>query len=240
LGFGTGNYADARMEALADKGNGNYFYVDNIMEGRKVFVEELQGTLFTIAKDVKIQVEFNPAEVAAYRLVGYENRALRNEDFNNDAIDAGELGAGHSVTALYEIIPVGSRGASDVPGVDPLRYQVQERRVAGARGELLTVKLRYQRPEGSASRLLEQVVRDDGRGERGMRDDFAFAAAVAEFGMLLRNSEFKGLSSVAHVLESARAHRGEDEDGYRAEFIRLVRNYQAIVGNRGEEVGVRE
>ena len=240
LGFGTGNYADARMEALADKGNGNYFYVDNIMEGRKVFVEELQGTLFTIAKDVKIQVEFNPAEVAAYRLVGYENRALRNEDFNNDAIDGGELGAGHSVTALYEIIPVGVRGASDVPGVDPLRYQVQERRVAGVRGELLTVKLRYQRPEGSASRLLEQAVRDDGRGERSMRDDFAFAAAVAEFGMLLRNSEFKGSSSVAHVLETARASRGEDRDGYRSEFVRMVRAYQAIIGNRGEEVGVRE
>ncbi|HTK57059.1 MAG TPA: von Willebrand factor type A domain-containing protein, partial [Gemmatimonadales bacterium] len=163
LGFGTGNYADARMEALADKGNGNYFYVDNIMEGRKVFVEELQGTLFTIAKDVKIQVEFNPAEVAAYRLVGYENRALRNEDFNNDAIDAGELGAGHSVTALYEIIPVGSRGASNVPGVDPLRYQTPERRIIGQRGELMTVKLRYQRPEGSPSRLIEQAVRDDDR-----------------------------------------------------------------------------
>ena len=245
LGFGTGNYADARMEALADKGNGNYFYVDNIMEGRKVFVEELQGTLFTIAKDVKIQVEFNPAEVAAYRLVGYENRALRNEDFNNDAIDAGELGAGHSVTALYEIIPVGSRGASDVPGIDPLRYQTPERRTAprgrGAPGgELMTVKLRYQRPEGSASRLIEQAVRDDERDERWMRGDFAFAAAVAEFGMLLRNSEFKGTSSVAHVLEAARAGRGDDRDGYRSEFVRMVRAYQAIIGNRGEEVGVRE
>lgn len=240
LGFGTGNYADARMEALADKGNGNYFYVDNIMEGRKVFVEELQGTLFTIAKDVKIQVEFNPAEVAAYRLVGYENRALRNEDFNNDAIDAGELGAGHSVTALYEIIPVGARGASNVPGVDPLRYQTPERRNIGQRGELMTVKLRYQRPEGSQSRLIEQAVRDDDRGERGMRGDFAFAAAVAEFGMLLRNSEFKGTSSVAHVLEAARAGRGEDRDGYRSEFVRMVRAYQAIIGNRGEEVGVRE
>ena len=240
LGFGTGNYADARMEALADKGNGNYFYVDNLLEGRKIFVEELQGTLFTIAKDVKIQVEFNPAEVAAYRLVGYENRALRDEDFNNDAIDAGELGAGHSVTALYEIIPVGARGASDVPGVDPLRYQVPERRISGQRGELLTVKLRYQRPEGSASRLIEQAVRDTDRAERGLSDDFAFAAAVAEFGMLLRNSEFKGTSSAGHVLASARAHRGDDRDGYRAEFIRLVRAYQTIAGNREEEVGVRE
>ncbi|HEX7918550.1 MAG TPA: von Willebrand factor type A domain-containing protein [Gemmatimonadales bacterium] len=240
LGFGTGNYADARMEALADKGNGNYFYVDNIMEGRKVFVEELQGTLFTIAKDVKIQVEFNPAEVAAYRLVGYENRALRNEDFNNDAIDAGELGAGHSVTALYEIIPVGARGVSDVPGVDPLRYQTPGRRILGQRGEMMTVKLRYQRPEGSASRLIEQVVRDDERDERGMRGDLAFAAAVAEFGMLLRNSEFKGTSNVSHVLELAVGNRGDDRDGYRSEFVRLVRTYQAIIGNRGEEVGVRE
>jgi Ca-activated chloride channel family protein len=238
LGFGTGNYADARMESLADKGNGNYFYVDNLLEGRKVFVEELQGTLFTIAKDVKIQVEFNPAEVAAYRLVGYENRALRDEDFNNDAIDAGELGAGHSVTALYEIVPVGGRIGA--PGVDPLRYQTPERRPNAARGELLTVKLRYQRPEGSASRLIEAPVRDSDRVDGTMGHDFAFAAAVAEFGMLLRNSEFKGTSSVAHVLEMARAHRGEDRDGYRAEFIQLVRTWQALSGNRGEEVGVRE
>ena len=238
VGFGAGNYADARMEALADKGNGNYFYVDNLSEGRKIFVEELQGTLFTIAKDVKIQVEFNPAEVAAYRLVGYENRALRDEDFNNDAIDAGELGAGHTVTALYEIIPVGLRSDLPVSGVDPLRYQAPERRPTSARGELLTVKLRYQRPEGSASRLLEAQVRDGGPRDRTLSHDFAFAAAVAEFGMLLRNSEFKGTSSAAHVLESARAHRGEDRDGYRAEFIQLVRTWQALTGNRGDEVGV--
>ncbi len=240
VGFGAGNYADARMEALADKGNGNYFYVDNLSEGRKIFVEELQGTLFTIAKDVKIQVEFNPAEVAAYRLVGYENRALRDEDFNNDAIDAGELGAGHTVTALYEIIPVGLRSDLPVSGVDPLRYQAPEHRPTSARGELLTVKLRYQRPEGSASRLLEAQVRDGGPRDHALSHDFAFAAAVAEFGMLLRNSEFKGTSSAAHVLESARAHRGEDRDGYRAEFIQLVRTWQALTGNQSEEVGVVE
>jgi Ca-activated chloride channel family protein len=240
LGFGTGNYADARMESLADKGNGNYFYIDNLMEGRKVFVEELQGTLFTIAKDVKIQVEFNPAEVASYRLVGYENRALRDEDFNNDSIDAGELGAGHTVTALYEIIPVGEEGASNVPGVDPLRYQRPAPRPEGPRGELLTVKLRYQRPEGSASRLLEAQVRDVERRDPRLSDDFGFAAAVAEFGMLLRNSEFKGSSSGASVLEMARAHRGEDLDGYRSEFIQLVRTWQSLSGNRGETVGVVE
>jgi Ca-activated chloride channel family protein len=238
LGFGTGNYADARMESLADKGNGNYFYIDNMMEGRKVFVKELQGTLFTIAKDVKIQVEFNPAEVAAYRLVGYENRALRDEDFNNDSVDAGELGAGHTVTALYEVIPVGAEGSATVPGVDPLRYQTPERHSNAPRGELLTVKLRYQRPEGSASQLLEAQVRDTDRGERALSDDFGFAAAVAEFGMLLRNSEFKGTSNVTHVLNAARAHRGGDEDGYRAEFIQLVRTWAQLSGNREEGVGV--
>jgi Ca-activated chloride channel family protein len=241
LGFGTGNYSDQRMESIADKGNGNYFYVDNILEGRKVFVEELQGTLFTIAKDVKIQVEFNPAEVASYRLVGYENRALRDEDFNNDSVDAGELGAGHSVTALYEIVPVGAQDAGRTPGVDPLRYQPRpEPRPNSARGELMTVKLRYQRPEGSASRLLEQPVRDVGRGDQSLSHDFAFAIAVSEFGMLLRNSEYKGTSNVSHVLQMARSHLGEDRDGYREEFVQLVRRWQAISGNRGEEVGVRE
>jgi Ca-activated chloride channel homolog len=238
LGFGTGNYADQRMESLADKGNGNYFYVDNAMEGRKVFIDELQGTLFTIAKDVKIQVEFNPAEVAAYRLVGYENRALRDEDFNNDSIDAGELGAGHTVTALYEVIPVGVRTNTRVPGVDPLRYQTPERRSTSQRGELLTVKLRYQRPEGSASRLIETAVRDNERGDSRVTPDFQFAAAVAEFGMLLRNSEFKGTSNARQVLELAREGLGEDRFGYRAEFVRLVQNWQAISGNRTEDVGV--
>jgi Ca-activated chloride channel family protein len=239
LGFGTGNLADARMEAIADKGNGAYYYVDNILEGRKVFVDELQGTLFTIAKDVKIQVEFNPAEVVSYRLMGYENRALRDEDFNNDSVDAGELGAGHSVTAIYEIVLVGTPDASHTPGVDPLRYQSRpERRPNAARGELLTVKLRYQRPEGSASQLLEAQVRDMDSREATLSHDFGFAMAVAEFGMLLRNSEFKGTSSGAHVLQMAQAHQGEDRDGYRSEFVRLVRQWQLLSGNRGEEVGV--
>lgn len=240
LGFGTGNYADQRMESLADKGNGNYFYVDNLMEGRKVFGEELQGTLFTIAKDVKIQVEFNPAEVASYRLVGYEDRGLRDEDFNNDTVDAGELGAGHTVTALYEIIPAGSAGASRIPAVDPLKYQPAPRLSDAPRGELLTVKLRYQRPEGGASHLLTTVVRDHDRDDGGMSDDLGFAAAVTEFGMLLRHSDYRGTSSAASVLEMARAHRGDDEDGYRAEFIQLVRTWAQLSRNQGEGIGVVE
>ena len=240
LGFGTGNYADQRMESLADKGNGNYFYVDNLNEGRKVFVDELQGTLFTIAKDVKIQVEFNPAEVASYRLIGYEDRGLRDEDFNNDTVDAGELGAGHTVTALYEVVPVGASDVSSRPGVDPLRYQAPGRRSDAPRGELLTVKLRYQAPEGGPSRLIETPVRDLDRDDRAMSDDLGFAAAVAEWGMLLRSSEFKGTSNAAQVLQLAREHRGADEDGYRAEFIQLVRNWSNLVRNRTEGVGVVE
>lgn len=240
LGFGTGNYADQRMESLADKGNGNYFYIDNITEGRKVFVEELQGTLFTIAKDVKIQVEFNPAEVAAYRLVGYEDRGLRDEDFNNDSVDAGELGAGHSVTALYEIVPAGQETNGQVPGVDPLRYQTPPRSSDAPRGELLTVKLRYQAPEGGPSRLITTPVRDLERTDRGVSDDLGFAEAVAEFGMLLRNSDYKGTSSAEQVLQLARAHRGPDEDGYRAQFTQLVRTWATLARNRGEDVGVVE
>ena len=233
VGFGTGNYADQRMESLADKGNGNYFYVDNLLEGRKVFVDELQGTLFTIAKDVKIQVEFNPAEVAAYRLVGYEDRALRDEDFNDDSVDAGELGAGHSVTALYEVVPAGLD--ERIPGVDPLRYQRPLRPAGAPRGELLTVKLRYQPPQGGASRLIETPVRDsDARGIPS--GELGFAAAVAEFGMLLRGSEYKGTSSVDEVLRLARAGMGSDRDGYRSEFVQLVRRYAAISGIR-EDVG---
>ena len=240
LGFGTGNYADQRMESLADKGNGNYFYIDNLTEGRKVFVEELQGTLFTIAKDVKIQVEFNPAEVASYRLIGYEDRGLRDEDFNNDSVDAGELGAGHSVTALYEIVPSGSADAGHTPGVDPLRYQSAPRPSAAPRGELLTVKLRYQRPEGGPSKLIETPVRDLDRDDQAMSDDLGFAAAVAEWGMLLRNSDYKGTSNAGQVLQMARAHRGADEDGYRAEFIQLVRTWTTLARNQAEGVGVVE
>lgn len=218
LGFGTGNLKDSRMEAMADKGNGHYAYVDNIMEARKVFVQEMGATLVTIAKDTKIQVEFNPAQVAEYRLIGYENRLMAAEDFNDDTKDGGELGAGHAVTALYEVVLTGGRGTGT--SVDPLKYQ-QSRPSGNEGGELLTVKLRYQPPVGSApSRLITQVVnRDDGaKGTTNLR----FAAAVAEYGMLLRNSEYKAQATWENVLALARQNMGDDSEGYRAEFVRLA------------------
>ena len=219
LGFGTGNIKDSKMEALADHGNGNFAYIDNIAEARKVLVEEMGGTLFTIAKDVKIQVEFNPARVQAYRLIGYENRLLAAEDFNDDTKDAGELGAGHSVTALYEVIPVGVEMEYTIGGVDSLRYQTPVARQLRDTGELLFVKLRYKTPDGDTSRLLmhpvEDVVRDPSQ-------DLRFASAVAGFGMLLRESEFSGTWTMAHVLNAAREAIADDDDQYRAEFVELV------------------
>ncbi len=221
LGFGTGNLKDAKMEKLADHGNGNFAYIDGLMEARKVLVSEMGGTLLTIAKDVKIQVEFNPARVQAYRLIGYENRLLANEDFNNDRKDAGELGAGHSVTALYEVIPVGVASRFEIRGVDPLRYQAPATRTPTSDSpELLFVRLRYKQPDGTESQLIEQPVLD-------VRDepstDLRFAAAVAGFGMVLRESEYCGSDwTLAHVLGLARGAIGEDAEGYRAEFIRLV------------------
>ena len=234
LGFGTGNLKDSRMEALADKGNGHYAYVDDILEARKVFVHELGATLVTIAKDVKVQVEFNPAQVAEYRLVGYENRLLAAEDFNDDAKDGGELGAGHSVTAIYEIVPAGRRGSGSV---DELRYQSRDVTRGGDRNEeLLTVKLRYQPPSGGASRLVSRVVR---AGERGAPESLGFAAAVAEFGMLLRNSEYKGTSSWDDVLRLAKGGLGRDPGGYRAEFVRLVEVARGMT-REGGELGMLE
>ncbi|MCB9915996.1 MAG: VWA domain-containing protein [Planctomycetes bacterium] len=222
LGFGTGNLQDAKMEALADHGNGTYAYVDSVLEARKVLVEELGATLETIAKDVKVQVEFNPAEVAAYRLLGYENRKLAARDFNDDTRDAGEIGAGHTVTALYEVVPVGV----EVPkaSVDPLRYQTPTQ-VSGAAysGELLTVKLRYKAPDGETSKLIERVVRDERRGFDELDADTRFAAAVAAYGMLLRGSAYAGNASWDRVLAWAGAALGEDPGGYRAEFLELVR-----------------
>jgi Ca-activated chloride channel family protein len=233
LGFGTGNLKDSRMEALADKGNGHYAYVDDILEARKVFVHELGGTLLTIAKDVKVQVEFNPAQVAEYRLVGYENRLLAAEDFNDDAKDGGELGAGHAVTAIYEIVPAGrSTGGS----VDQLRYQSRDAARGDRSGELLTVKLRYQPPAGGASRLVSRTVRTD---ERGAPESLGFAAAVAEFGMLLRNSEHKGAATWDQVLTLARAGMGRDPGGYRAEFVRLVEVARGMAGG-SSDVGMRD
>ena len=226
LGFGTGNLKDSKMEKLAGHGNGNYYYVDGLNEARKVLVEEMGATLFTIAKDVKIQVEFNPAAVAAYRLIGYENRLLASEDFDDDAKDAGELGAGHTVTALYEIVPA-EVGADGVRGQPPLRYQ--ESRLspeAAASGELMTLRLRYKAPEGGASRLIERRVRHEASG--APTDDFHFSAAVAAFGMVLRESEHRGTATAAQVLALASDALGEDPGGYRAEFLDLVAAYRAI------------
>jgi Ca-activated chloride channel family protein len=220
LGFGMGNYKDSRLEKLADKGNGNYGYIDDLMEAKKMFVTEFGGTLVTIAKDVKLQIEFNPAMVAAYRLIGYENRLLRDQDFNDDTKDAGEIGSGHTVTALYEIIPVGARTDVKVEGVDPLRYQTPPARDGGtATNELLFVRLRYKQPNGDVSKLLERAVVD--RGERSSAD-FTFASAVAAFGLVLRDSEHKGSATLEDVLRAAKRSIGEDPNGYRADFVRVV------------------
>jgi Ca-activated chloride channel family protein len=228
LGFGTGNLADARMEQMADHGNGNYAYVDDLMEGRKVLVTEMGGTLFTIAKDVKLQVEFNPARVHAYRLIGYENRLLADEDFNDDRKDAGEIGAGHSVTALYEVVPVGADSNVRVGTVDSLRYQRTDAEPAGAFGsEMMNVKVRYKAPDGEQSRLLSHAVQVPAR-DGATSDDFRFAAAVAAFGMVLRESEHRGRATVQQVLTLARGARGRDAEGYRAEFIRMVEDYGRI------------
>lgn len=221
LGFGMGNYKDSKIEKLADHGNGNYAYIDNLLEAKKVFVGQMAGTLFTIAKDVKIQIEFNPAKVKAYRLIGYENRLLSKEDFNDDRKDAGELGAGHTVTALYEIIPAGASAA--LPAVDSLKYQnVKVRSDAKTSAEFLTLKFRYKLPQDTVSKLIVTVVEEQKGGQRFMSENLSFAGAVAEWGMLLRDSKFKGNSSFDDVLRRARQAKGNDEEGYRAEFIRLV------------------
>ncbi len=219
LGFGMGNVKDSTMEKLADKGNGNYAYIDTLQEGRKVLVEQMTGTLITIAKDVKLQIEFNPALVKAYRQVGYENRQLRDEDFNNDKIDAGDIGAGHTVTALYEIVPVGVE--IDLPKVDPLKYRVTAPTVTTGGSELCTVKIRYKPPAGETSQLSSFVVADDARTFNSASTDFKLAAAAAEFGMLLRASKHSGSTTWKQELELARAGRGEDPHGYRAELIQL-------------------
>jgi Ca-activated chloride channel family protein len=219
LGFGGGNLNDSMMEQISNKGNGNYFYIDTLNEAKKALVEEMSATLVTIAKDVKIQVEFNPAKVGAYRLIGYENRVLQDEDFNDDKKDAGEIGAGHTVTALYEIVPAGAEG--DLPSVDPLEYQ-KPRASTSASDELLTVKLRYKRPDGDTSRLIELAVRDDGADLDDASADFKLATAVATFGMLLRDSENKGAATFELALTLANDGRGDDRFGYRGELIDLM------------------
>ena len=218
IGVGTGNLKDSTMEKLADKGNGNYSYFDSLHEARRVLVAEAGATLVTVAKDVKIQVEFNPAKVGAYRLVGYENRLLNREDFNNDRKDAGEIGAGHTVTALYELAPPGA--SIDGTDVDPLKYQEEPRANGSGRSEeVMTVKLRYKQPTADRSQLITIPVKDR---TTALTENVGFASAVAEFGMLLRRSEFAGRATWESARALARQFRGEDTDGYRAEFIKLI------------------
>jgi len=227
LGFGMGNYKDSKMETIADQGNGNYAYIDNILEAKKVLVNEFGGTLFTIAKDVKLQVEFNPTKVAAYRLIGYENRMLQDEDFNNDKKDAGELGSGHTVTALYEIIPQGT--TSEFMPVDELKYQKKDIKGSAKNSkELLTIKLRYKQPDGNKSKLISHPVIDNKVALNQTSDNFQWSAAVAGFGMLLRDSDFKGDLTFDEVQRLARAGKGKDEEGYRIEFINLVQSCQLL------------
>ncbi len=221
LGFGMGNYKDSKLETLADKGNGNHAYIDTMQEAQKVLGTEFFGTLYTIAKDVKIQVEFNPAKVQAYRLIGYENRLLNDEDFKDDTKDAGELGSGHTVTALYEIIPVGVK-SKYLKDVANLKYTKQTNQ--NFSDEMLTVKFRYKDPAGDVSKLITKTVKDDNSSIESANDDLKFSAAVALFGMQLRNSEFINTKNKEDVIALAEEGKGSDNDGYRAEFIRLVKS----------------
>jgi Ca-activated chloride channel family protein len=220
-GFGMGNYKDGRMEEISKAGNGNYFYIDSRKEAEKVFVKEMRANMFTIAKDVKIQLEFNPAAVKAYRLIGYENRLMAAEDFKDDTKDAGELGPGHTVTALYEILLAGS--SSEVRSADDLKYQDSSLSSAAASGELLTVKFRYKPVKSDVSIPIERVVGADTVQFGQASGNLRFAASVAEFGMLLRESKFSGTASWDSVIKLATGARGRDEEGYRSEFIELAR-----------------
>jgi len=231
LGFGMGNLKDANLEGLADKGNGNYAYIDTFNEARRVLLEQAASTLITIAKDVKIQVEFNPAKVGAYRLIGYENRALAAQDFNDDRKDAGEIGAGHTVTALYELVPAGQ--PLPTPNVDPLKYQpnpAQEETAApptSSSDELMTVKLRYKQPDGNTSSKIEVPVMASSEGAPS--PDYTFAAGVAAFGMILRDSQHKGTATLDMVSDLAQRGKGADRDGSRTEFLGMVSTAQALL-----------
>jgi Ca-activated chloride channel homolog len=229
LGFGTGNYQDAKMQKLADKGNGNHAYIDNQNEAKKVLVSEFGGTLFTIAKDVKLQIEFNPKKVQGYRLIGYENRMLAKEDFNNDKKDAGELGSGHTVTALYEIIPVEVE-SKELDDVDELRYQKPAKKndATTFAGELMNIKLRYKQPDGEVSKLLQHPVMDSKISINQASENLRFAAAVAGFGMMLRNSAYKGEASYKLIEQLASNAATNDAEGYRKEFLELVKKAQSL------------
>jgi len=235
LGYGMGNYKDNKMQQLADKGNGNHAYIDGLNEAKKVLVNEFGGTLFTIAKDVKLQLEFNPALVADYRLIGYENRLLNKEDFNDDKKDAGELGSGHSVTALYEIIPAGVKSPF-LKDVDPLKYQVnKKKKVSSFNDEIVTIKFRYKAPGGDESKLIVHAVSRNAISFKNVSDNFRFASSVAGFAMLLRDSEFKGSATYNEVIEMARASLGKDAEGYRKEFISLVKKAAELKSNLVKE-----
>ncbi|MGB0560845.1 MAG: vWA domain-containing protein [Spirulinaceae cyanobacterium] len=227
LGFGTGNYQDTKMEKLANKGNGNYAYLDSLQEAKKALVTEMGGTLVAIAKDVKFQLEFNPALVKEYRLLGYENRVLQDEDFNDDRKDAGELGAGHSVTALYELIPANL--ASSRATVDPLIYQpTQAQPPVTNSTDLLTLKLRYKQPNGNNSQLIQQAVSREAIWQDEPSMNLQFASAVAEFGLLLRDSPYKANANYHAVLTRATNAQGADLNGYRAEFVNLVEQAERL------------
>jgi Ca-activated chloride channel family protein len=227
LGFGMGNYKDGTLEKLADLGNGNYGYIDTLAEAKKMLVEQLNGTLITIARDVKLQIEFNPAQVSAYRLIGYENRMLRKEDFNDDEKDAGELGSGHTVTALYEIVPAGQQVRS--AGVDALKYQRTDARLVNS-AETMTVKLRYKLPDQETSRLMTMTAIDPGTALVEASKDFKFAAGVAAFGMVLRDSEHKGAATFP--LAETLAAEGNNGSEYRREFAELIRSAAELNGVR--------
>ena len=220
LGFGTGNYKDSKMQQLADKGNGNHAYIDSELEAKKVLVKEFGGTLFTIAKDVKIQVAFNPAQVQGYRLIGYENRLLENRDFEDDTKDAGELGSGHTVTALYEVIPTGvpTDLLSDTTAI--IDTSGQSNITFG--NEMISLKLRYKHPEGAVSKEIVHEVKGKNTSAKATSDNFRWSAAVASFGLTLRDSDFKGTSNYKKALELARIAQGKDPNGYRKEFIELI------------------
>jgi Ca-activated chloride channel family protein len=228
LGFGTGNLQDARMEQLADKGNGNYAYIDTLDEAQKVLVRESGATLVTVAKDVKLQVEFNPAHVASYRLVGYENRTLAARDFNDDKKDAGEIGAGHTVTALYEVVPVGAEEPSAQQMVDPLRYQGAHDTRATESGELLTVKIRYKAPSSDTSQLIARPLRDQHRALRDASSTFRFSAAVAGFGMLLRASKHKGSASLPQLRALVEGSIDQDPHGEKSELLQMMQAAQRL------------
>jgi Ca-activated chloride channel family protein len=238
LGYGMGNYKDSKMQKLADKGNGNHAYIDGLIEAKKVLVNEFSGTLFTIAKDVKLQIEFNPTKVAGYRLIGYENRLLNKEDFNDDKKDAGELGSGHTGTALYEIIPAGIE-SEFLKSVDELKYQKPKKAKSSVGDEVMNIKLRYKAPDSDVSKLIEHSVLNRQIAIENTSDNFRFTAAVAQLGMLLRNSEFKQKSSYENVLALANKSRDDDKEGYRSEFIQLVKKAE-ILQNEDDDIAFTE